>query len=140
MLFEYVAQTYFHFLWTLLLADQWRVKGGGVAWHLLKGELKSPQADGRTCFTQDGGLDLGTMGNWGERGSLTTPFYGWKVGLREGKSIHLSAQRTSNRWKGSHPRLSVQGLSQFFRVKCLPAGPALPGPLHLECLSPGAVM
>ena len=69
------------------------MKGEVVAWHLLKGELKSPQADGRICFAQDGGLDLGTMGNWGERGPLTAPFYSWKAGLREGKSIHLAAHR-----------------------------------------------
>lgn len=36
---------------------------------------------------------LRTMGNWGERGLLTAPFYGWKVGLREGKSIHLATHR-----------------------------------------------
>ena len=35
---------------------------------------------------------------------------------------------------------SAQGLSQFFWVKCLLPGPVFPGPLHLECLSPGAVM
>lgn len=86
-------ETYFHFLWPLLLAGQWQVKGGGITWHLLKGKLKSPQADGRICFAQDGGLDLRTMGNWGERGLLTAPFYGWKVGLREGKSIHLATHR-----------------------------------------------
>lgn len=50
-------KTYFHFLWPLLLTGQWRVKGGGITWHLLKGKLKSPQADGRICFAQDGGLD-----------------------------------------------------------------------------------
>ena len=94
--FGLLHQTYFHFLWPLLLTGQGWVKGGSVAWHLLKRELKSPSrweyllCTGWWLWSLP---ELGTMGNEGERRSLTALFHSWKVGLRERKSIYLIAHR-----------------------------------------------
>lgn len=143
--FALLHKSYFHFLWPLLLTGQGWVKGGSGAWHLLKRELKSPS---RWKYLLCTGWwlwslpELGTMGNEGERRSLTALFHSWKVGLRGRKCIYLIACRELQTVgmriiQGSWVYCSdcPSSSESYFCLPCL----CPHWPLRLECLSPGAV-